>query len=66
MASPLGSWLKQKMLSLDPTFDERNYGSRGFSDFLTRFPHLVEIHRPQGPGDIRVTLVQAGKAKKPR
>jgi uncharacterized protein (TIGR00288 family) len=60
-SAPVGSWLKSKMLALDPTFDERNYGSRGFGDFLARFPRLIEVHRPKGPGDIRVSLVPTAR-----
>jgi hypothetical protein len=30
--------IKIKMVALDSSFDERNYGCRSFRDFLDRFP----------------------------
>ncbi|MFC5379311.1 NYN domain-containing protein [Aquipuribacter nitratireducens] len=53
-SSGLASWVKNSMLSLDPSFDERNYGCRSFRDFLDRFPAHVVVE--QGEADVRVTL----------
>ena len=48
--------LKSKMLALDPSFDEHNYGCRSFRAFLTLLPKQVEIVEAAGP-DITVRLV---------
>jgi len=70
--SATGSWLKSKMLALDPAFDERNYGSRSFRAFLSKLPEVVKVSKGRSSPDIRVSLVatrkdsrssQAGKAK---
>ncbi|MFI5558535.1 NYN domain-containing protein [Amycolatopsis japonica] len=52
-----GAWLKHKMLQLDPSFDERNYGCKSFKDFLSLLPHVVRVQASEGPGDLRVQLV---------
>lgn len=39
--TPTAGTVKNKMLALDPAFDERNYGCRRFRDFLARLPHRV-------------------------
>jgi uncharacterized LabA/DUF88 family protein len=56
-----GSWLKSKMLSLDPAFDERNYGSRSFRVFLSKLPDVVEVTKSRSSPDIRVSLVAPAK-----
>ena len=56
-ASATGSWLKSKMLALDPAFDERNYGSKSFRVLLSRLPGLVEVKKDRSSPDMRVTLV---------
>jgi uncharacterized LabA/DUF88 family protein len=48
-----GAWLKSKMLALDSSFDERNYGCRSFREFLDRIPQ-VEVATTDS--DIRVSL----------
>jgi uncharacterized LabA/DUF88 family protein len=69
--SATGSWLKNKMLALDPAFDERNYGSRSFRAFLSKLTDVVKVSKSRSSPDIRVSLVaprkdsrsQAGRAK---
>jgi len=56
-ASASGSWLKSKMLALDPSFDERNYGSRSFRALLSKLPDLVEVKRDRSSPDMRVSLI---------
>lgn len=56
-ASATGSWLKSKMLALDPSFDERNYGSKTFRVLLSRLPNLVEVKKDRSSPDMRVSLV---------
>src|SRR6266568_3240924 len=63
-ASATGSWLKSKMLALDPAFDERNYGSKSFRVLLSRLPGLVEVKKDRSSPDMRVTLVGPRKAQK--
>jgi len=68
-ATATGSWLKNKMLALDPSFDERNYDSRSFRAFLSKLPDLVEVSKSRSSPDIRVALVAprkdgAGRARK--
>ena len=55
--SATGSWLKSKMLALDPAFDERNYGASSFRVLLSRLPDLVEVKKDRSSPDMRVTLV---------
>jgi uncharacterized LabA/DUF88 family protein len=55
--SATGSWLKSKMLALDPSFDERNYGASSFRVLLSRLPDLVEVKKDRSSPDMRVTLV---------
>jgi len=68
--SATGSWLKSKMLALDPAFDERNYGASSFRVLLSRLPDLVEVKKDRSSPDMRVTLVarppQAAAAPKTR
>ena len=56
-ATATGSWLKSKMLALDPAFDERNYGSKSFRVLLSRLPEVVEVTKSRSSSDIQVTLV---------
>src|ERR1700735_610750 len=51
-----GSWLKSKMLALDPAFDERNYGSKSFRALLSRLPALVEVQKGKASSEILVFL----------
>ncbi len=64
-ASASGSWLKSKMLALDPAFDERNYGSSSFRVLLSRLPDLVEVKKDRSSSDMLVSLVTARSAKAP-
>ncbi|MFD9889739.1 NYN domain-containing protein [Amycolatopsis sp. NPDC059027] len=59
-----GAWLKHKMLSLDPAFDERNYGCRSFKEFLNQMTHVVTVEASDGPGDLRVRLVETVPAQR--
>src|SRR5258708_5347296 len=65
-ASATGSWLKSKMLALDPSFDERNYGSSTFRVLLSRLPDLVEVKKDRSSSDMLVTLITARPAATPR
>jgi uncharacterized LabA/DUF88 family protein len=69
-ASATGSWLKSKMLALDPSFDERNYGASSFRVLLSRIPDLVEVKKDPSSSDMLVTLVDSrppkGTAAQPR
>jgi uncharacterized LabA/DUF88 family protein len=56
-ASATGSWLKSKMLALDPSFDERNYGASSFRVLLSRLPDLVKVTKDRSSADMLVTLV---------
>jgi uncharacterized LabA/DUF88 family protein len=56
-ATATGSWLKSKMMALDPAFDERNYGSKSFRALLSRLPDLVEVKKDRSSPDMRVSLV---------
>jgi uncharacterized LabA/DUF88 family protein len=60
-ASATGSWLKSKMLALDPAFDERNYGSKSFRVLLSRLPDVVEVTKSRSSSDIQVSLVAPRK-----
>jgi uncharacterized LabA/DUF88 family protein len=62
-ASATGSWLKSKMLALDPSFDERNYGASSFRVLLSRLPDLVEVKRDPSSSDMLVSLVAAKQPK---
>src|SRR6476620_11893247 len=53
-----GAWLKHKMLALDPAFDEQNYGCKSFKEFLGRLPNTVTVQASDGPGDLRVRLIE--------
>ena len=64
-ASATGSWLKSKMLALDPSFDERNYGSSSFRVLLSRLPDLVEVKKDRSSSDMLVALVTPRQAKAP-
>ncbi|GAA3118677.1 NYN domain-containing protein [Planomonospora alba] len=52
-----GAWLKQRMRTLSPSFDERNYGCQTFREFLERLPHLVRIELVQA-SDMQVVLLR--------
>jgi NYN domain/OST-HTH/LOTUS domain len=62
--SVTGSWLKSKMMALDPSFDERNYGASSFRVLLSRLPDLVQVKKDRSSSDMLVTLVapRPGKA----
>jgi uncharacterized LabA/DUF88 family protein len=60
-ASASGSWLKSKMLALDPSFDERNYGSRSLRALLSRLS-VVEVKKDRSSSDMRVTLTARAAA----
>jgi uncharacterized LabA/DUF88 family protein len=62
-ASATGSWLKSKMLALDPSFDERNYGSRSFRVLLSKLPDLIEVKRDRSSPDMRVSMVSPAPGK---
>ncbi len=62
-ASATGSWLKSKMLALDPSFDERNYGASSFRVLLSRLPDLIEVKKDRSSSDMLVTLVAAKQPK---
>ena len=65
-ASATGSWLKSKMLALDPSFDEHNYNARSFRALLSRLPEVVEVKKDRSSPDMRVTLVTAKAAPAPK
>jgi uncharacterized LabA/DUF88 family protein len=65
-SSATGSWLKSKMLALDPSFDERNYNAKSFRALLSRLPELVEVKKDRSSPDMRVTLVAAKAAPAPK
>jgi uncharacterized LabA/DUF88 family protein len=65
-ASATGSWLKSKMLALDPAFDERNYGSKSFRVLLSRLADVVEVTKSRSSSDIQVSLVAPRKGKNAR
>lgn len=65
-ASATGSWLKSKMLALDPAFDERNYGSKSFRVLLSRLPDVVEVTKSRSSSDIHVSMVAPRKGKNVR
>ena len=52
--------LKSKMLALDASFDEHNYGARSFRAFLAMLPKRVEVVEAGGP-DITVKLIEEPK-----
>lgn len=56
--TPTAGTVKNKMLTLDPAFDERNYGCRRFRDFLARLPHRVRTVGQSG-ADITIQLTEA-------
>jgi uncharacterized LabA/DUF88 family protein len=53
-----GSWLKSRMLSLDPSFDERNYAASSFRVLLSRLPDVVQVKKSRSSPDMLVTLVK--------
>lgn len=55
--TPAASAVKNKMLALDPAFDEANYGCRSFRDFLSRMAHRVSPAGHSG-ADITISLGQ--------
>ncbi len=52
--------LKSKMLALDASFDEHNYGCRSFRAFLAMLPQRVQIVEAGGP-DLTVKLIEEPK-----
>jgi uncharacterized LabA/DUF88 family protein len=63
--SATGSWLKSKMLALDPSFDERNYGASSFRDLLSRMPDVVDVKKDRSSSDMIVILIDGRKQKPP-
>jgi uncharacterized LabA/DUF88 family protein len=61
--SATGSWLKSKMLALDPSFDEQNYGASSFRVLLSRMPDLVEVRKDRSSPDMLVSLVDTRQPK---
>jgi uncharacterized LabA/DUF88 family protein len=61
--SATGSWLKSKMLALDPSFDERNYGASSFRVLLSRMPDLVQVKKDRSSPDMLVTLADSRQVK---
>jgi OST-HTH/LOTUS domain len=55
-ATLTASAVKNKMVALDSSFDEHNYGCRSFRDFLDRFPGRVRRTGRSGT-DITVQLI---------
>ena len=53
--APTAGTIKNKMLALDPSFDEANYGCRSFRDFLARMSHRVATVGRSG-ADITIAL----------
>ncbi len=49
--------LKSKMLTLDASFDEHNYGARSFRAFLAMLPERVQAVEAGGP-DVTVKLIE--------
>ncbi|MCO5973410.1 NYN domain-containing protein [Actinoallomurus soli] len=49
-----GAWLKSKMRTLDPSFDEKNYECRSFREFLGRLEGVVTV-TTSSHGDMIVT-----------
>jgi uncharacterized LabA/DUF88 family protein len=60
--SATGSWLKSKMLALDPSFDEHNYGAGSFRVLLSRLPDVVKVAKDRSSSDMLVSLVTQPKA----
>ena len=52
--------LKNRMLALDPAFDEANYGCSAFRTFLACLPHRVRDIGKSGE-DLRVQLIDPAK-----
>ncbi len=61
--SATGSWLKSKMLALDPSFDERNYGASSFRVLLSRMPDLVQVKKDRSSPDMLVTVPDGRQPK---
>ncbi|MFN2496456.1 MAG: NYN domain-containing protein [Pseudonocardiaceae bacterium] len=55
-ATPTASQVKARMLALDPSFDEANYGCRSFRNFLSRLGHRVRTAGRSGD-DITLALI---------
>lgn len=58
VSAPTAGWVKNRMISLDPAFDERNYGCRSFRDFLGRMTHRVTVVGTSG-SDITLALSES-------
>lgn len=56
----LAATLKHKMLSIDPSFDEHNYGCENFTDFLRRMDPVLEITKDDT--HVRVSVRGGGTA----
>ncbi|NUT50884.1 MAG: NYN domain-containing protein [Saccharothrix sp.] len=55
--TPTAAWVKNRMLTLAPSFDERDYGCTGFRGFLARLDHLVTVVGTSG-SDITLALTR--------
>lgn len=63
--TPTAGTIKNRMLALDPSFDQANYGCRSFRDFLTRLSHRVTTVGQSGQ-DITIALIpDADAAQQP-
>jgi hypothetical protein len=65
--TPTAGTVKNKMLMLDPSFDQANYGCGSFRDFLTHLSHRVAPVGRSGQ-DITIALIRtpdAGDGRRP-
>lgn len=56
----VAAWLKKRMRTLDPSFDERNYGFNSFREFLEATDDVVSVER--GEQDLLVSLLKGDQA----
>lgn len=56
--SVTGSKLHDTMRRIEPRFDFKKLGHSTFTRFLESRPNVVKVTRPEGPGAVRVQLVQ--------
>lgn len=64
-ATSTASQIKAKMVLLDPSFDEANYGCGSFRDFLARLGHRVCTAGRSG-GDTTLALVDSATNPGPK
>lgn len=62
--TPTVGTVKNKMLVLDPSFDQANYGCRTFRDFLNRLSHRVATAGRSG-ADITIRLIHTRPDRRP-